>query len=63
MASALLYEYLTLSITVRRSRPIWHYQDQSVADVDKEADDYDGLDYEIEEIRRKCEIFDGWRRK
>ena len=34
-----------------------------MADVDKEADDYDGLDYEIEEIRRKCEIFDGWRRK
>lgn len=64
MASAFLYEYLRLSFTARRSGLVRLYGDQSAADVDKAADDYDGLDYKTEEMmKRKCEIFEGWRSK
>lgn len=59
MASAFLYEYLRLGSTVRRLGLIRHDGDQSSADGDKAADDYDSPDYEAEKMmKRKREIFD-----
>lgn len=59
MASAFLYEYLTLGSTVRRLGLIGHNGDQSSADGDRAADDDDSQDYETENMmKRKREIFD-----
>lgn len=63
-ASAFRYDCLRLSFTVRRSGHIGHHGDQSAADVDTAADDCESLDNETDQMmKRKCEIFEGWRSK